>query len=117
MAELAVCPFQTDRFRDAYGERKTLDLMGVSRVFEYATGKPFSKASSRMVSCVGQPSQARRCPWHSGSHEHLHVELSHDRALPLAIAEVKELLNGAPLQVLFNNVGISLKATGLRGGE
>jgi NAD(P)-dependent dehydrogenase (short-subunit alcohol dehydrogenase family) len=88
---------------------KTLVLTGASRGIGHATGKLFSEAGWRIITCARQPFDGGRCPWDSGVDNHVQVDLSDHRAMPRAIAEVKERLNGAPLHALINNAGISPK--------
>ncbi|WP_445222339.1 SDR family NAD(P)-dependent oxidoreductase [Bradyrhizobium sp. Pa8] len=108
--DLALCPFHDDRSRARPAGRKTLVLTGASRGIGHATGKLFSEAGWRIISCSRQPFDSRRCPWESGVNNHVQVELSDHRALPRAITEIKERLNGEPLHALINNAGISPKA-------
>ncbi|WOH52766.1 SDR family oxidoreductase [Bradyrhizobium sp. sBnM-33] len=103
------CPFHTDRVRIQQGEQKTLVLTGASRGIGHATGKLFSEAGWRIISCARQPFDGGRCPWESGADNHVQVDLSNHRMLARAIAKVKERLAGAPLHALVNNAGISPK--------
>ena len=109
MADLAACPFHADRVRSSAGERKTLVLTGASRGIGHATGKLFSEAGWRIITCARQPFDGGRCPWDSGADNHVQADLSDHRAMPRAVAEVKARLNGAPLHALINNAGISPK--------
>ena len=108
-ADVAVCPFHADRFRSSIGERKTLVLTGASRGIGHATGKLFSEAGWRIITCARQPFDGGRGPWDFGADNHVQVDLSDHRAVPSAVAEVKARLNGAPLHALINNAGISPK--------
>ncbi|MCP3475971.1 SDR family oxidoreductase [Bradyrhizobium sp. CCGUVB1N3] len=107
--DLALCPFHDDRSHAQAGGRKTLVLTGASRGIGHATGKLFSEAGWRIISCSRRPFDSR-CPWESGVNNHVQVELSDHRALPGAITEIKKRLNGEPLHALINNAGISPKA-------
>jgi NAD(P)-dependent dehydrogenase (short-subunit alcohol dehydrogenase family) len=109
-ADVALCPFHDDQSRAMHGARKTLVLTGASRGIGHATGKLFSQAGWRIITCSRQPFDGDRCPWDVGIDNHVPVELSDYRALPQAIAGIKERLNGAPLHALINNAGISPKA-------
>src|SRR5262249_42749626 len=109
-ADTALCPFHGDKSRAQQGERKTLVLTGASRGIGHATGKLFSEAGWRIITCSRQPFDGVRCPWDSGVDNHVQIELSDHRALPRAVAEIKERLNGGPLHALINNAGISPKA-------
>lgn len=108
--DVALCPFHGDKSLASRGEKKTLVLTGASRGIGHATGKLFSEAGWRIITCSRQPFDGIRCPWDSGSDNHVQVELSDHRALPRAIAEIKERLDGKPLHALINNAGISPKA-------
>jgi NAD(P)-dependent dehydrogenase (short-subunit alcohol dehydrogenase family) len=108
--DVALCPFHGDKSRAQHGERKTLVLTGASRGIGHATGKLFSEAGWRIITCSRQPFDGERCPWDSGTDNHVQVELSDHRALPRAVAGIKERLNGGPLHALINNAGISPKA-------
>ncbi len=108
-ADVGACPFHADRSFHAPAERKTLVLTGASRGIGHATGKLFSQAGWRIITCARQPFDGGLCPWDSGTDNHVRVDLSDHRALPRAIAEVKDRLDGAPLHALINNAGISPK--------
>lgn len=109
---LARCPLQEDKSQRRLGHRKTLVLTGASRGIGHATGKLFSEAGWQIISCSRQPFDSGRCPWESGINNHVQVELSDHSALPHAIAEIKERLDGEPLHALINNAAISPKAPG-----
>lgn len=49
------CPFQDDRDRIQQGERKTMVQTGASRGIGHATGKLFSEAGWRVITCARQP--------------------------------------------------------------
>jgi len=103
------CPFHADQARVRPGEQKTLLLTGASRGIGHATAKLFSDAGWRIISCARQPFDGSRCPWESGTDDHVQADLSDHRMLPRAIAEVKERLAGTPLNALINNAGMSPK--------
>lgn len=107
---VAICPFHGDKSRAMTGGGKTLVLTGASRGIGHATGKLFSEAGWRIITCSRQPFDGVRCPWDSGADNHVQVDLSDHRALPRAVAAIKERLDGAPLHALINNAGISPKA-------
>ncbi|MET4483945.1 NAD(P)-dependent dehydrogenase (short-subunit alcohol dehydrogenase family) [Bradyrhizobium sp. F1.13.3] len=102
-------PIHADRARRLLRERKTLVLTGASRGIGRATGKLFSQAGWRVISCARQPFDAVRCPWNSEGDSYIKVDLSDHRTLPRVIAEIKECLAGAPLHGLVNNAGKSPK--------
>ncbi|WP_454622373.1 SDR family NAD(P)-dependent oxidoreductase [Bradyrhizobium cenepequi] len=108
--DVALCPFHADKSRLPNEEGKTLVLTGASRGIGHATGKLFSEAGWRVITCSRQPFDGGRCPWGSGADNHVEVDLSDHRALPHAVAEIKARLDGGPLHALINNAGISPKA-------
>lgn len=108
--DIALCPFHGDKARAQSGAQKTLVLTGASRGIGHATGRLFFEAGWRIITCSRQPFDTGRCPWDSGADNHVQIELSDHRALPRAVAEIKERLNGGPLHALINNAGISPKA-------
>lgn len=108
--DIALCPFHGDKSRAQHGARKTLVLTGASRGIGHATGKLFAEAGWRIITCSRQPFDGERCPWDSGTDSHVQVELSDHRALPRAVADIKERLDGQPLHALINNAAISPKA-------
>ncbi|WFU14488.1 SDR family NAD(P)-dependent oxidoreductase [Bradyrhizobium sp. CB3481] len=85
-------------------------LTGPSRGTGHATGKLFSETGWRIISCARQPFDGGRCPWKSGTDDHVQVDLSNYRSLPRAIAEIKERHAGEPVHALIHNAGISPKA-------
>ena len=115
ISAVAACPFRgVDPAREA-GERKTMVLTGASRGIGHATVKLFSDAGWRIVTCSRQPFDAGLCPWDAGRDNHVQVDLGDHRALPRAIAEIKERLAGGPLHALVNNAATSPK--GADGGR
>jgi NAD(P)-dependent dehydrogenase (short-subunit alcohol dehydrogenase family) len=103
------CPFHNDQRESRSGRQKTLVLTGASRGIGHATGKLFSDAGWRIVTCSRQPFKDDRCPWAGGVDDHVEIELGDYRALPRAISALKERLGGAPLHALINNAAISPK--------
>jgi len=108
----SACPFHGDARAASAGRGKTLVLTGASRGIGHATGKLFSGAGWRIITCARQPFDGARCPWDSGADNHVEVDLGDHRGMPRAVAEVKERLAGAPLHALINNAGISPKGPG-----
>ncbi|WP_322518283.1 SDR family oxidoreductase [Rhodopseudomonas palustris] len=104
------CPFHNDQHQARTGKQKTLVLTGASRGIGHATGKLFSDAGWRIITCSRQPFSDDRCPWATGMENHVAVELADHRALPRAIDELKEKLAGGPLSALINNAAISPKS-------
>lgn len=111
-AAAAGCPFHADLAAAARGPtgRKTMVLTGASRGIGHATVKLFSEAGWRIITCSRHPFDQDRCPWDSGTVDHVQVDLADHRALSLAIADIKARLGGGPLHALVNNAGISPKA-------
>jgi NAD(P)-dependent dehydrogenase (short-subunit alcohol dehydrogenase family) len=111
-AGLALCPFNSDRSaaNNEPSTRKTMVLTGASRGIGHATVKLFSDAGWRIITCSRHPFDGDRCPWDAGSVDHVQVDLGNQRALPLAIAEIKARLAGAPLHALINNAATSPKS-------
>lgn len=110
---ITACPFHGDvtaAERPARAEQKTLVLTGGSRGIGHATAKLFSDAGWRIITCSRQPFDGGRCPWDAGPDNHVQVDLSDRKAIPRAIADVKQRLDGAPLHALINNAAISPKA-------
>ncbi|WP_342710116.1 SDR family oxidoreductase [Bradyrhizobium sp. B124] len=103
------CPSHADKVRVHRGEKKAMLLTGASRGIGHATAKLFSEAGWRIISCARQPFEGERCPWESGSEDHVQVDLSNHRMLPRVVTEVKRRLAGAPLHALVNNAGVSPK--------
>jgi NAD(P)-dependent dehydrogenase (short-subunit alcohol dehydrogenase family) len=112
-ADIAACPFHGDQPLRHTGEQKTMVLTGASRGIGHATGKLFSEAGWRIITCSRRPFDGVRCPWDAGSDNHMQIELGDHRAMPDAIAKIKQRLAGAPLHALINNAAISPK--GLEG--
>ncbi|CCD96197.1 FixR protein; short-chain dehydrogenase [Bradyrhizobium sp. ORS 375] len=112
-ADIASCPFHRDMAaaeRPQRAEQKTLVLTGGSRGIGHATARLFSDAGWRIITCSRQPFDGGRCPWDAGPDNHVQVDLSDRKAIPRAIADIKERLDGAPLHALINNAAISPKA-------
>ncbi len=109
-ATAGICPFHGDRALATRGERKTLVLTGASRGIGHATGKLFSEAGWRIITCARLPFDDVRCPWDSGTNNHVQADLGDPEAVPRAIAGIRERLGGGPLHALINNAGVSPKA-------
>jgi NAD(P)-dependent dehydrogenase (short-subunit alcohol dehydrogenase family) len=107
------CPMHADR--DLLAARpnapRTLVLTGASRGIGHATVKLFSQVGWRIITCSRHPFEQERCPWDAGALDHVQVDLADREAIPRAIREIKERLDGRPLHALVNNAGISPKAT------
>jgi NAD(P)-dependent dehydrogenase (short-subunit alcohol dehydrogenase family) len=109
----AVCPFHVSQAQAARdpSRRRTMVLTGASRGIGHATVKLFAEAGWRVITCSRHSFNRDRCPWSSGADDHVQVDLGDHHALPLAIADIKARLAGAPLHALVNNAGISPKGT------
>ena len=90
--------------------RKTIVLTGASRGIGHATVKRFSSAGWRVITCSRQ-AFPEDCPWEAGPEDHLQIDLGDTETLHDRIARLREMLNGAPLEALVNNAGISIKGT------
>jgi NAD(P)-dependent dehydrogenase (short-subunit alcohol dehydrogenase family) len=88
--------------------RRTLILTGASRGIGHATVKRFSSAGWRVITC-SRHSFPEDCPWEAGPEDHIQIDLSDPQNTIAGIAEMRERLNGAPLNALVNNAGISPK--------
>jgi NAD(P)-dependent dehydrogenase (short-subunit alcohol dehydrogenase family) len=104
----AFCPAH-GRAVTPVGDTRTLVLTGGSRGIGHATAKLFADAGWRIITCSRQPFAIDQCPWESGSDNHVQIDLGDRRAVPLAIAEIKARLGGAPLHGLINNAAVSPK--------
>jgi NAD(P)-dependent dehydrogenase (short-subunit alcohol dehydrogenase family) len=91
------------------GESKTLLLTGASRGIGHATVRRFSDAGWRVITTSREavPAECKRDP--NWTH-HIPADLADVGQVERFVAEVKELLGGAPLHALVNNAGVSPKA-------
>src|SRR5262245_57923222 len=92
--------------------RRTLILTGASRGIGHATVKRFSSAGWRVITCSRQPFP-EDCPWKAGPEDHVVIDLADPERVKRGIEEIRQRLDGAPLNALVNNAGISPK--GLNG--
>jgi NAD(P)-dependent dehydrogenase (short-subunit alcohol dehydrogenase family) len=67
-----------------------------------------SSAGWRVITC-SRHSFPEDCPWEAGPEDHIQIDLSDPQNTIAGIAEMRERLNGAPLNALVNNAGISPK--------
>jgi NAD(P)-dependent dehydrogenase (short-subunit alcohol dehydrogenase family) len=88
--------------------RKTLILTGASRGIGHATVKRFSSAGWRVITC-SRHAFPEDCPWEAGPEDHMQIDLADTDNLEDQVAELRARLNGAPLNALVNNAGISPK--------
>lgn len=111
------CPVNhtASTFTPEAASQKTMVLTGASRGIGHATVKLFLATGWRIITCSRQPFDGERCPWESGADNHVQVDLADHRAVPRAIAGIKERLAGGPLHALVNNAAISPKD--LAGGR
>lgn len=89
-------------------EQKNLILTGASRGIGHATVKRFSSAGWRVITCSRQPF-SEDCPWEGGEDNHVVIDLADAGARQKGIEQMRERLQGAPLNALVNNAGISPK--------
>ncbi len=94
-----------------HGSRRTLILTGASRGIGHATVKRFSSAGWRVITCSRQPFP-EDCPWEAGPEDHVVIDLADQASLEAGIEEMRARLDGAPLNALVNNAGISPKGPG-----
>ena len=106
-----LCPFpgMSPSIGQRPAEQKTVVLTGASRGIGHATVKLFSDAGWRIITCSRQKFDSDLCPWNSGTDDHVEVDLADHRALPHAIAGIRDRLGGMPLHALINNAGLSPK--------
>ena len=90
--------------------RKTIVLTGASRGIGHATVKRFSSAGWRVITCSRQ-AFPEDCPWEAGPEDHLQIDLGDAETLDERIAHLRDMLDGAPLEALVNNAGISIKGS------
>ncbi len=88
--------------------QKTLLLSGASRGIGHATVKRFSAAGWRVLT-ISRHAFSEHCPWEGGEENHIQLDLADVVALREGIEKIKKKLNGAPLNALVNNAGISPK--------
>ncbi len=84
-------------------------LTGASRGIGHATGKLFSEAGWRVITCSRKPFDGGRCPWDAGSQDHVEIDLGNHRDVARVVEEIKARLGGAPVHALVNNAAISPK--------
>jgi len=111
LENIVLCPYPgvAPKIERPAAEQKTMVLTGASRGIGHATVKLFSDAGWRIITCSRQKFDSELCPWDSGTDDHVEVDLGDHRALPEAIAEIKNRLGGLPLHALINNAGLSPK--------
>jgi NAD(P)-dependent dehydrogenase (short-subunit alcohol dehydrogenase family) len=106
-----LCPYPgaSSRVERPSVEQKTMVLTGASRGIGHATVKLFSEAGWRIITCSRQPFDGELCPWDAGLNDHVEVDLGDHRAMPRALAAIKDRLAGMPVHALVNNAGFSPK--------
>ena len=92
------------------GSDHILILTGASRGIGHATVKRFSSAGWRVLTVSRQPF-SEDCPWEGGADNHVQIDLSDRAAMAAGVAELKERLDGRPLNALVNNAGVSPKGS------
>jgi len=91
--------------------QRTLILTGASRGIGHATVKRFSAAGWRVITISRQPF-SEHCPWDGGEENHVVLDLADLERLPAGIEDLRRRLDGAELDALVNNAGISPKGEG-----
>ena len=92
----------------AKSPRKTMLLTGASRGIGHATVKLFQEQGWRILT-VSRQAFADECPWPGGRESHLQADLGKSSDIERLIASVRARLDGAGLDALVNNAGISPK--------
>jgi len=92
----------------ATNAQKILLLSGASRGIGHATVKRFSAAGWRVLT-ISRQEFSEHCPWEGGEENHIQLDLSDIDALKIGIEKIVEKLDGAPLNALVNNAGVSPK--------
>ncbi|MEM1399368.1 MAG: SDR family oxidoreductase [Pseudomonadota bacterium] len=87
---------------------KILILTGASRGIGHATVKRFSSAGWRVIT-ISRHAFPEDCPWDGGEENHVQIDLADVTAIQGGVDELKNRLNGQPLQALVNNAAISPK--------
>lgn len=95
---------------NAQHDKKTLILTGASRGIGHATVKRFSSAGWRVITCSRRPFP-EDCPWDAGEEDHIQIDLSDPDDITRGISVMRERLDGAALNALVNNAGISPKGS------
>ena len=90
-------------------DRRTLVLTGASRGIGHATVKRFSAAGWRVITC-SRHAFPENCPWEAGPEDHVVIDLADVGNLDGVIEDMRERLNGSPLNALVNNAAISPKS-------
>ncbi len=88
--------------------QRNLILTGASRGIGHATVKRFSAAGWRVITISRQPF-SEHCPWDGGEENHVVLDLSDLAGLEAGIEDLRRRLDGAGLDALVNNAGISPK--------
>ena len=87
-------------------EQKTLILTGASRGIGHATVKRFSSAGWRVITCSRQ-AFSEDCPWDAGPEDHIQIDLADPEDRDRGIAEMRDRLEGAPLNALAYDNALS----------
>jgi len=98
-------------------KQRTIVLTGGSRGIGHATSKHFWNAGWRVITCSRQ-SFPKDHPGRVGPENYVQIDLGNRKELAAGIEEIRERLEGAPLNALVNNAAISPKdETGKRMGS
>lgn len=101
-------PKPNTEMEDAMLVKKTLLLTGASRGIGHSTARKFAAEGWRVIGCSRQ-AFSPDCPWPGGADDHVQVDLSDPKLTMDAVEKIKKLLDGAPLNALVNNAGVSPK--------
>lgn len=88
--------------------QRNLILTGASRGIGHATVKRFSAAGWRVIT-ISRQAFSEHCPWDGGEENHVVLDLADLHGLEAGIADLRQRLDGAGLDALVNNAGISPK--------
>ncbi len=88
-------------------DRKVMLLTGASRGIGHATVKRFAAEGWRVITCSRQALDPR-CPWSSGTEDHIQLDLADPADTINAVEVIRDRLDGK-LHALVNNAGISPK--------
>ncbi|MEQ8349478.1 MAG: SDR family oxidoreductase [Sneathiellaceae bacterium] len=91
--------------------QRNLILTGASRGIGHATVKRFSAAGWRVIT-ISRQAFSEHCPWDGGEENHVVLDLADLDGLEAGIADLRRRLDGAGLDALVNNAGISPKGPG-----
>ena len=89
-------------------KQKTIVLTGGSRGIGHATAKRFWKSGWRVITCARQPFPKDH-PGYATAENHVQIDLGNRMQLLTGMEEIRDRLDGTPLNALVNNAAISPK--------